>query len=288
MSDNTIPAQTPQIDLDALALTVEQARKFWRKANRSGWERDLDENIDALIERARTAKELERALKLSGSASLKTMEACLEFQAENDFLRTQLSAANARADKAEADRDMWAAVSGEWENQMGQFRPGRVTDDALFEANRTIAKERDEARVWLDRAEKNFRDAALALGNWLLVPPDGGDLTLAEGVDRIKAELEAVKADRDEALRQRDVAMKFLRDRPTAPHPVDQMNNLTKFLHEDAEAEVAELRALIEKAVEALKRIVNMESHVARSHIREFAAETLTALTAAIGKGEGT
>ena len=59
------------------------------------------------------------------------------------------------------------------------------------------------------------------------------------------ARADKAEAERDEAQRQRAVAMKFLRDRPTAPHPVDQMNNLTKFLHEDAEAEVAELTAKI-------------------------------------------
>ena len=208
---------------------------------------------------------------------------------EIDSLHADLAAAIARADKAEAERDMWAAVSGEWEKQMGQLRPGRVTDDALFEANQAIAKERDEARAWLDRHEKNFRDAALALGNWLFVPPDGGDLTLAEGVDRIKAELEAVKAERDAA----SVALECRteeRDAVEAP-----MTEICEMLGnddcDDAPGAVrrtletlATKTALIEKEVEALKRIVNMESHVARSHIREFAAETL----ADIKKGEGT
>jgi seryl-tRNA synthetase len=67
--------------------------------------------------------------------------------------------------------------------------------------------------------------------------------------DAALAELAALRAERNEAIKQRALAMKMLRERPTAPHPVDQVNNLTKFLREDAEAECDELRALLVKAV---------------------------------------
>jgi hypothetical protein len=59
------------------------------------------------------------------------------------------------------------------------------------------------------------------------------------------------------AAKDREIAAlrKWLADRPTKPHPVDQLNNLSKALLEDAEAEVAALRkALVEVGDNLIKR----------------------------------
>lgn len=69
------------------------------------------------------------------------------------------------------------------------------------------------------------------------------------------AALEAAIKERDELRAERDAArsalLKWMKERPIAPHPVDQMNNLTKGLLEHAESECDELRALLVKAGEA-------------------------------------
>jgi len=62
----------------------------------------------------------------------------------------------------------------------------------------------------------------------------------------------AAAKERDELRAQRDVALNMLRERPTTPHPVDALNNLTKGLLEHAEEECENLRALLAKAEEAL------------------------------------
>lgn len=51
--------------------------------------------------------------------------------------------------KAARERNMYAELCAEWEKQLGQTRPSRVTDDQLFESNRAIAVERDAAWVEL-------------------------------------------------------------------------------------------------------------------------------------------
>ena len=179
-------------------------------------------------------------------------------------LRTQLSAATARGDKAEAERDMWAAVSGEWEKQMGQFRPGRVTDDALFEANRAIAKERDEFR---SECVANLKDES-----------DKPELGARDYAEQWAQDTLSGRADGNKfPWGQRNIARAFI--------------NMT--------TELSTYRALIEKAVEALGPILSFvedldasalsltEQEMRPKFIRR-ARETLAALTAAIGKGEGT
>ena len=58
----------------------------------------------------------------------------------------------------------------------------------------------------------------------------------ADELAKARADIASLRAE-NERLR------KMLRERPTAPHPVDQLNNLAKAMWEDAEKEVAELRA---------------------------------------------
>ena len=55
-----------------------------------------------------------------------------------------------------------------------------------------------------------------------------------------------------ETHQQQWVFLKWLRERPVAPHPIDRMNNLEKFLREDHEGELVALRAALRVAKEAL------------------------------------
>ena len=203
---------------------------------------------------------------------IKTLEVKV-FDAEKDRDRfrdaaetcnDQALAARAELKAVKAERDMWAAVSGEWEKQMGQFRPGRVTDDALFEANRAIAKERDEFR---SECVANLKDES-----------DKPELGARDYAEQWAQDTLSGRADGNKfPWGQRNIARAFI--------------NMT--------TELSTYRALIEKAVEALGPILSFvedldasalsltEQEMRPKFIRR-ARETLAALTAAIGKGEGT
>jgi hypothetical protein len=105
------------------------------------------------------------------------------------------------------------------------------------------------------------------------------EVAYVRGLEARNAEL---VAERDKIKRQLAGAIKMLHERPTAPHPVDQLNNLSKALHEDAEAECNALRAqnaelvadqkTLDRVLDALdiadtdqdpvKLIVQMVSHI--------------------------
>ena len=70
---------------------------------------------------------------------------------------------------------------------------------ALIAAYEEAIRDKREALQWLSRAEKSERDVARDVGNWVLVPPDGGDRTLAEGVAALRAAYEAEKERADSA-----------------------------------------------------------------------------------------
>jgi hypothetical protein len=68
-------------------------------------------------------------------------------------------------------------------------------------------------------------------------------------VKSLIAALAEAEAERDKA---RALHLKWMRERPVAPHPIDQMNNLEKFLREDRDDEIAALTSALGKAREAL------------------------------------
>src|ERR1017187_7037498 len=72
--------------------------------------------------------------------------------------------------------------------------------------------------------------------------PDCGQNIFDEEVNRLTEELE----------KQRDIHLKWMRERPVAPHPKDQLNNLSNALWLDAEAECKRLAEELEKARGAL------------------------------------
>ena len=67
----------------------------------------------------------------------------------------------------------------------------KVLEETDYDALRT---ERDDAKHWEKQHRKSIDDARAALGDWLLIQPDGGDVTLAEGIERLNKYFEIVTA----------------------------------------------------------------------------------------------
>lgn len=67
---------------------------------------------------------------------------------------------------------------------------------------------------------------------------------LVTEVSDLRAKLAGAERERDEAITSRDAMArsfgKWIKERPVAPHPTDQMNNLERFLWEDTKAEIQE------------------------------------------------
>ena len=96
---------------------------------------------------------------------------------------------------------------------------------------------------------------------------------------KMEADFEVGCVERDEARKQTKVALKMLRERPTAPHPIDQMNNLERFLREDVDAEVRELTADLAAARKEIERMNNEtpEGYVTREqYVEDLAAARKT------------
>ena len=114
--------------------------------------------------------------------------------------------------------------------------PTPITREAV---EASIAELRRGLWVWADDADK-VADMLIAL---LARAEKGEEMAqfYKNAFRKIEADFAAVCVERDEARKQTKVALKMFRERPTAPHPIGQINNLERFLREDADAEVREL-----------------------------------------------
>jgi hypothetical protein len=88
-----------------------------------------------------------------------------------------------------------------------------------------------------------------------------------------------------EALEKaRELHQKWMSERPVAPHPRDQLANLSRALHEDAEAECEELRKTLKEVRDYIRSVMKL---VHRQRAQEAIKAIDAALMQSTAKGEG-
>ena len=147
--------------------------------------------------------------------------------------RAALLRSDYAADGAAFDADMLIALL----NERDQLNRELACQDALIKDHlATIMAKDNQIDAETFRAEKGEEMAQF----------------YKDAFRKMEADFGVVCAERDEARKQTKVALKMLRERPTAPHPIDQMNNLERFLREDVDAEVRQLTADRDQLAEQL------------------------------------